>query len=146
MRILLAYVRGNLLSVCLSFADACRNLSDVGTKNGVTSVYFDVSFVSGGSLSVSWAVGNQIVPCDRQDRLGLEEKGKSIQRATSAIFMRDGGVVKGSTACRIVIIAVSARVYRKLHMGKGGIFVAYWVVFITPRYFFWYLYGSSFSA
>ena len=34
MRILLAYLRGNLLSVCLSFVDACRNLPDVGTKNG----------------------------------------------------------------------------------------------------------------
>ena len=34
MRALLAYARGNLLSVCLSFVDACRNLPDVGTKNG----------------------------------------------------------------------------------------------------------------
>ena len=33
MRILLSYIRDNLLTLFLSFVDACRNLPDLGTKN-----------------------------------------------------------------------------------------------------------------
>ena len=40
MRILLAYIRDNLVSLCLSFVDASRNIADVGAKlNGNRGIF-----------------------------------------------------------------------------------------------------------
>ena len=53
MGIRLAYIRGNLLTLCLSFAGACRNMSDLGTKNN-GNIGISKHFLATGKFAISF--------------------------------------------------------------------------------------------
>ena len=54
MRILIAYVRDSLISICFSFVGATFNLADVATKNGGIRGIYD-RFIKTGNFIVSFA-------------------------------------------------------------------------------------------
>ena len=65
MRILLAYVRENLPTLCLSFLDANRNIADVGTKTGGNKGIWG-RFIKYGRFNISFLGRTRSAEISRQ--------------------------------------------------------------------------------